>query len=93
MHSRLRNDRSEEHLQKLSDMDASFVHQESPRTPMHISLVVLYDQSQRKGGKLRFKEVLEVFWRNLHKSTIFRRKLRGRSARPGHPLLGGRCGF
>lgn len=64
-------------MQKLSDMDASFVYQESPRTPMHISPVVLYDQSQRKGGRLRFKEVLEVFRRNLHKSTIFRRKLAG----------------
>jgi diacylglycerol O-acyltransferase / wax synthase len=64
-------------MQKLSDMDSSFVYQESARTPMHISPVVLYDQSQRKDGKLRFKEVLDVFRRNLGKSTIFRRKLAG----------------
>ena len=64
-------------MQKLSDMDASFVYQESPSTPMHITLVVVYDQSRRAGGRLRFKEILEVFRRNLHKSTIFRRKLAG----------------
>lgn len=64
-------------MKKLSEMDTSFVSQESARTPMHISPVVFYDQSERTGGKLRFKEILEVFRRNLHKSTIFRRKLAG----------------
>ncbi|QFU75161.1 wax ester/triacylglycerol synthase family O-acyltransferase [Halioglobus maricola] len=64
-------------MEKLSEMDASFVHQESNRTPMHISPVVIYDQSSRENGKVRFKEILDVFRRNLHKSSIFRRKLAG----------------
>ena len=64
-------------MQKLSEMDANFMHQESARTPMHISPVIIYDQSRRRGGKLRFKEILEVFRRNLHKSSVFRRKLAG----------------
>ena len=64
-------------MQQLSEMDGNFVQQETPATPMHISPVIVYDQSSRKGGKVRFKEILEVFRRNLHKSTIFRRKLAG----------------
>jgi len=64
-------------MQQLSEMDSNFLQQESTRTPMHISPVVIYDQSARKGGKVRFKDILTVFGRNLHKSTIFRRKLAG----------------
>ena len=64
-------------MQQLTEMDSTFLQQESASTPMHISPVIIYDQSQRTGGKLRFKEILTVFQRNLHKSTIFRRKLAG----------------
>jgi diacylglycerol O-acyltransferase len=64
-------------MQQLSEMDSNFLQQESVRTPMHISPVIVYDQSARIGGKVRFKEILTVFERNLHKSAIFRRKLAG----------------
>lgn len=64
-------------MQQLSEMDSNFLQQESVRTPMHISPVIIYDQSGREGGKVRFKEILTVFARNLHKSAIFRRKLVG----------------
>ena len=64
-------------MQQLSEMDSTFVQQESTLTPMHISPVLIYDQSERQGGKVRFKEILTVFRRNLYKSTIFRRKLAG----------------
>lgn len=64
-------------MQQLSEMDSNFLLQESPRTPMHISPVVIYDQSRRAGGKLRFKDIIEAFRRSLHKSTVFRRKLAG----------------
>jgi diacylglycerol O-acyltransferase len=64
-------------MQQLSEMDSNFLQQESARTPMHISPVIVYDQSARAGGKVRFKEILTVFERNLHKSAIFRRKLAG----------------
>ena len=64
-------------MQQLSEMDSTFVQQESTLTPMHISPVLIYDQSERRGGKVRFKEILTVFQRNLHKSAIFRRKLAG----------------
>ncbi|MEZ5571836.1 MAG: wax ester/triacylglycerol synthase family O-acyltransferase [Halioglobus sp.] len=64
-------------MQQLTEMDSNFLQQESPRTPMHISPVIVYDQSEREGGKVRYKEILTVFERNLHKSAIFRRKLAG----------------
>lgn len=64
-------------MEQLTEMDNNFLQQESGATPMHISPVIVYDQSHRPGGKVRFKEVLTVFERNLHKSAIFRRKLAG----------------
>jgi diacylglycerol O-acyltransferase len=64
-------------MQQLSEMDSNFLQQESARTPMHISPVIIYDQSEREGGKVRYQDILTVFERNLHKSVIFRRKLAG----------------
>ena len=64
-------------MQQLTEMDYTFVQMESNRTPMHISPVMFYDQSKLKRGKVRFKEILTVFERNLHKSAVFRRKLAG----------------
>ncbi|MEZ5502055.1 MAG: wax ester/triacylglycerol synthase family O-acyltransferase [Halioglobus sp.] len=64
-------------MEQLTEMDSNFLQQESVRTPMHISPVIVYDQSGRAGGKVRYKEILTVFERNLHKSAIFRRKLAG----------------
>ncbi len=64
-------------MQQLTEMDYAFVQMESSRTPMHISPIIFYDQSANANGKVRFKEILEVFAQNLHKSAIFRRKLAG----------------
>lgn len=64
-------------MQKLTEMDSSFLQQETPRTPMHISPILVYDQSARRDHPVRFKEILTTFERNLHKSAIFRRKLAG----------------
>jgi len=44
---------------------------------MHISPIVIYDQSGLGRASVRFKEILTVFERSLPKSTIFRRKLAG----------------
>ena len=64
-------------MQQLTELDYTFVQMESNRTPMHITPVIFYDQSGLKRGKVRFKEILTVFERNLHKSSVFRRKLAG----------------
>lgn len=62
-------------MQQLSGMDAMFIHQEARRTPMHISPLMIYDPSTAPGKHVRFKDILATFERNLHKSTVFRRKL------------------
>ena len=64
-------------MQQLTELDNTFLQMESSRTPMHITPVIFYDQSSAQGGKVRFKDILEVFRANLHKSKIFRRKLAG----------------
>ncbi len=64
-------------MEQLTEMDYSFVQMESNRTPMHITPVMFYDQSTAPGGKVRFKDILKVFERSLHKSAVFRRKLGG----------------
>ena len=61
-------------MQQLTELDYAFVQMESNRTPMHISPIIFYNQSNLKRGKIRFKEILRVFERNLHKSAVFRRK-------------------
>jgi WS/DGAT/MGAT family acyltransferase len=64
-------------MEQLTEVDNTFVQMESSRTPMHITPVMFYDQSGAPGGMVRFKDILEVFRHNLHKSKIFRRKLAG----------------
>jgi len=66
-------------MQQLTKLDNAFVQMESSRTPLHITPVIFYDQSSAKNGKVRFKEILEIFRQNLHKSKVFRRKLGGRT--------------
>ncbi len=62
-------------MQQLSGMDAMFVHQESTRTPMHITSVLIYDPATAPQKPIRFKEILQAFEYNLHKTPVFRRKL------------------
>jgi diacylglycerol O-acyltransferase / wax synthase len=64
-------------MEQLTELDNTFIQMESNRTPMHITPVIFYDQSEVEGGRVRFKDILKVFERNLHKSKIFRRKLAG----------------
>ncbi len=66
-------------MRQLTELDYAFVQMEGKRTPMHITAVMFYDPTGRGRGKVRFKEILTTFDRNLHKSAIFRRKLAGES--------------
>ena len=45
-------------VQQLSGQDASFLYFETPKTPMHIGGIMIYDQSSVTGGKLGFKDIL-----------------------------------
>ena len=62
-------------MQQLSGQDAMFLHAEIDGLPQHIGGVSIYDQSTAPGGKVRFKQILNMLERRLHLSPIFRRKL------------------
>ena len=46
-------------MRQLSGMDASYIYMETPRTPLHITSLGIYDQSTVPGGMVRFKRLLE----------------------------------
>ena len=62
-------------MQQLTGLDASFLYLETPKTPMHIGGVMIYDQRTVKGGKLGFKDILGHFESRLHLARTFRQKL------------------
>ncbi|NWG71818.1 MAG: wax ester/triacylglycerol synthase family O-acyltransferase [Parvularculaceae bacterium] len=62
--------------QQLTGLDASFYYAESPRTPMHIGALAIYDPSTAPGGFVRFKDILSFIESRLHCSKTFRRKLK-----------------
>ena len=72
-------------MQQLSGMDTIFIHAETPRSPMHITAVLVYDPSTAPVEKIRFKHILDAFEHNLHKSPLFRRKLEVVRMQMDHP--------
>ena len=62
-------------MNQLSATDTLFVYNESSRTPLHISPLLIYDPPQAGGKPVRFKDILQRFKERLHKSPVFRRKL------------------
>ncbi len=65
-------------MQQLTELDYNFVLQETSRTPMHISPIVIYEQLPGR-RKVRYPQVLQAIEFSLHKSAVFRRKLAGES--------------
>lgn len=62
-------------MEQLTGMDTLFLTQESERTPLHISPLLIYDPSTAPGGLVRFKDILRLFASRLHLAPIFRRRL------------------
>ena len=62
-------------MKQLSGLDASFLHMELDGFPQHIGGVGIYNQSSVPGGKVRFKQILQMLESRLHLSPVFRRKL------------------
>ncbi len=62
-------------MQQLTAMDASFLYFETPRTPMHIGSIQIYDQSSLPGGVQGFKTILRHIEERLHGARTFRQKL------------------
>ncbi len=62
-------------MQQLTGQDSSFFYMETPRTPMHIGGIMIYDPSTTKSGKQGFKDILRAIEDRLHLARTFRQKL------------------
>jgi diacylglycerol O-acyltransferase len=63
-------------MRQLSQNDAVFVASESAHSNSNVSLIQIYDPSTAVGGRLRFKSLLALIESRLHRSPVFRQKLR-----------------
>ena len=62
-------------MEQLSGLDSAFLYLETPRTPMHIGAIAIYDPSTAPNSFVRFKDILTFIESRLHLAKSFRRKL------------------
>ena len=62
-------------MEQLSGLDAAFVHQESRRSPMHVTAVLIYDIGANKGKAISCDELRQLSASRLAQFPVFRRKL------------------
>jgi len=63
-------------MRQLSKNDALFLSSDSAHSASNVSLVQIYDPSTAPGGRLSFKSLLALVESRLHRSPVFRQKLR-----------------
>jgi WS/DGAT/MGAT family acyltransferase len=63
-------------MRKLSTSDARFLASGGAHSDSSVSLIQIYDPSTAPGGRLRFKSILALVESRLHRSPIFRQRLR-----------------
>ena len=61
-------------MQRLSGLDASFLHLETPSSHMHVASLGIFDPSDVKGG-VTLESVIDVYEGRLHLAPPFRRRL------------------
>jgi WS/DGAT/MGAT family acyltransferase len=61
-------------MDHLSSMDASFLHLETPETPMHVGSLMLFELPQGYQGDY-YDDVKAQLSKRLHLARLFRRKL------------------
>jgi WS/DGAT/MGAT family acyltransferase len=71
--------------EQLTGLDASFYYAESPRTPMHIGSLAIYDPATAPEAFVRYKDILNFIEGRLHASKTFRRKLQAVPLGLDHP--------
>lgn len=59
-------------MEQLSGLDAAFVHQDSHRTPMHVSAILVYDATEQQ---LELSQLRELLRDRLWHEPLFRHKL------------------
>ena len=62
-------------MQQLDSTETSYIELDAPGKPQHISAILLYDQAELAHKPFQYREVLDAFARNLHKSACFHRRL------------------
>ena len=62
-------------MKQLSGLDAAFIHQESPKTPMHVSPVLIYGVNEHTGKSLELSDLRQAFQDSLSQSAILTQKL------------------
>src|SRR6478672_6767133 len=72
---------SQEHLDRLTAIDASFLHQEGPTSHMHVGALTMVE-----GPPPPYTEVLDTLRGRLHLVPRYRQKLAVPPAGTGHPL-------
>jgi WS/DGAT/MGAT family acyltransferase len=72
---------AQQHLDRLSSTDASFLHQEGPESHMHIGGVLLFE-----GPPLQFSDFLDHVRGRLHLVPRYRQKLSTPPLETGRPL-------
>jgi WS/DGAT/MGAT family acyltransferase len=63
-------------MRQLDANDALFLAEDGTHSGSNVSLLQIYDPSTAPGGRLRFKGILALVASRLHRSPIFRQKLR-----------------
>lgn len=63
-------------MRQLSKNDSLFLASESVHSNSNVSLIQIYDPSTAPGGRLQFKSILALVQSRLHRSPVFRQKLR-----------------
>jgi len=62
-------------MKQLSGLDTAFIHQESPRTPMHVSPVLIYGPRVASSSPLDIATVKQAFHNSLPSAPILTQKL------------------
>lgn len=62
-------------MHQLQGLDTSFVALETPRSPMHIGSILLYDPATAPGGAVGYDQILDFVGRRLQLSKTVRRRL------------------
>ncbi len=63
-------------MEQLSGLDSAFVHQDSARTPMHVTAVLIYDIGAQEKGAIERRSLRRLVTSRLWQFPVFRRKLR-----------------
>ena len=61
-------------MDHLSSIDASFLHLETPETPMHVGSLMLFDLPKGYRGDY-YEDVKALFAKRMHLCSLFHRKL------------------